>query len=266
LRDARRQLEQRRWHDPHPVPRSRDQRLQDAKTRLEETHAAELAAHAAFEEHHRQGKRSDGRRFAPPRQRTMPVLPEGRINVVDPDSRVMRTQGQPTVQGYNVQAAVTAGQIIVAAEVALESPDFGHLEPIFNAALQDLALAGVHERPGTVVSDAGYWHKVQMENIVSGGTQVLIPPDSSLKEKPRAGWTGGFYDFMRAVLSTERGYELYRQRKETVEPVFGHTKHNRGLRQFRRRGRTAVRSEWRLIAATHNLAKLHQHWIQPATG
>jgi hypothetical protein len=43
-------------------------------------------------------------------------------------------------------------------------------------------------------------------------------------------------------------------------------KHNRSFRQFRRRGRAAVRSEWRLITATHNLLKLHQHWIAPATG
>lgn len=101
----------------------------------------------------------------------MPVLPEGRVNVVDPDSRVMRTVGQPTIQGYNAQAAVTAGQIIVAAEITIESPDFGHLEPVFNAALRDLQLAGVSQRPGVLVADAGYWHKLQLESIVSDGTR-----------------------------------------------------------------------------------------------
>ena len=38
-----------------------------------------------------------------------------------------------------------------------------------------------------------------------------------------------------------------------IEPVFGHTKHNRGMGRFHRRGRGAVRAEWRLITATHNL-------------
>jgi Transposase DDE domain len=66
---------------------------------------------------------------------------------------------------------------------------------------------------------------------------------------------------MRRVLATEHGHAIYRQRKETIEPVFGHTKHNRGFRQFRRRGRSAVRSEWRLMAATHNLLKLHNHHL-----
>ena len=69
----------------------------------------------------------------------------------------MRTQGQPTVQGYNPQAAVTRGQIIVAAEITVESPDFGDLEPAVNAAVRELDDAGVTQRPETVLADAGYW-------------------------------------------------------------------------------------------------------------
>ena len=80
------------------------------------------------------------------------------MNKTDPDSRMMRTQGQPTVQGYNAQAAVTRGQIIVAAEIAVESPDFGHLEPVVRAALRELEDAGVTQRPEIVLADAGYWH------------------------------------------------------------------------------------------------------------
>ena len=43
-----------------------------------------------------------------------------------------------------------------------------------------------------------------------------------------------------------------------VEPVFGQIKANRRIDRFKRRGRAAARSEWRLIAATHNLLKLHR--------
>jgi hypothetical protein len=70
---------------------------------------------------------------------------------------------------------------------------------------------------------------------------------------------------MRRVLATEHGQALYAKRKRSVEPVFGQIKHNRGIRQFQRRGRAAARSEWRLVTATHNLLKLHNHWIAPAT-
>jgi hypothetical protein len=176
----------------------------------------------------------------------------------------MRTNGQPTIQGYNAQAAVTENQIIIAAEITIESPDFGHLEPVFDAALRNLEQAGVSDRPAIVVADPGYWHKRQMESIVSNGTQVLIPPDSGLKDKPRAGWTGGLYQHMRRVLATDHGKAIYRQRQQTVEPVFGHTKHNRKIDRFQRRGRAAALSEWRLIAATHNLQKLHSHQVATA--
>jgi hypothetical protein len=62
-----------------------------------------------------------------------------------------------------------------------------------------------------------------------------------------------------------RRADLYRQRQVTVEPVFGQIKFNRAIKRFQRRGRAACRSEWRLITATHNLLKLHNHRIAAAT-
>ena len=49
-----------------------------------------------------------------------------------------------------------------------------------------------------------------------------------------------------------------------IEPVFAHTKHNRTITRFHRRGRKAVRTEWRLLMATHNLTKLHRHQLTAA--
>ena len=115
--------------------------------------------------------------------------------------------------------------------------------------------------PKLVVADSGYWHIEQMQRLAAEGIPVLIPPDSGLRTSPRPGWTGGIYDFMRRVLATEHGKALYHQRQHLTESLFGNTKHNRGLRQFHRRGRAAVRTEWRLITATHNLQKLHNHHL-----
>ena len=67
-------------------------------------------------------------------------------------------------------------------------------------------------------------------------------------------------------LRTPEGRQLYLKRTTSIEPVFGQIKPTAGSTRFRRRGRAAVRSEWRLIAATHNLLKLHNHWIAPAAG
>ena len=68
---------------------------------------------------------------------------------------------------------------------------------------------------------------------------------------------------MRYLLDSPVGSQFYRQRKQTVEPVFAHTKHNRHIHRFHRRGRSAVRTEWRLILMTHNLTKLHRHLTPP---
>jgi hypothetical protein len=68
------------------------------------------------------------------------------------------------------------------------------------------------------------------------------------------------------VLATPDGRALYRRRQATIEPVFGQLKFNRQITRFRRRGRAACRSEWRLIAATHNLRKLHRHQIATVPG
>ena len=69
---------------------------------------------------------------------------------------------------------------------------------------------------------------------------------------------------MRRVMATEAGSDLYSKRQCMVEPVFAQIKANRRIGRFKRRGRAAARSEWRLIAATHNLLKLHRHRLRLA--
>lgn len=265
LREGRRQLDELRRRQARPIARSRTERLRESKRRLEEEQRVELESNAAYGAYRARGVMRDGRRFGRPADpHTPPAQPTGTINTTDHDSRIVRTQGQPAIQGYNAQAAVSESQVIIAAELTVDSPDFGHLEPMVDASVSELENAGVSESPQTVVADPGYWHKQQMENVVSRGIQVVIPPDSGRREGARPGWDKGLYAFMRRVLSTEHGKAVYRRRLATVEPVFGQTKFNRRLDRFLRRGRAACRSEWRLIAATHNLLKLHNHRIAAA--
>jgi hypothetical protein len=147
---------------------------------------------------------------------------------------------------------------VVAAELNTDSPDFGHLEPMVLAAERELAGAGVAEAPAVVVADAGYWHHDQMDALASRGIRVLIPPDAGKRKGTRPGRDGGRYAFMRRVLETDLGKQLYRKRQVTIEPVFANTKFNRRIDRFLRPGTSACRSEWRLITATHNLLKLHR--------
>jgi transposase len=264
LRGAKRRLEERRADQARPIARSRPERLKDAKRRLDEELRTEQRANKAYEAYRARGVGRTGRRFSPaatPKPYTPPATPPGKINSTDPDSKLVKSM-RGWIEGYNAQAACNDRHLIVAAEVMTASPDFGHLGPMMAAARRELTAAGVTRAPDVVVADAGYWHLEQINEITGDGIPVLIPPDSSRRaNKPkRPGWDGGAYDFMRSVLSTELGGELYRQRAQLIEPIFGDTKHNRGFTRFARRGRSAARTEWRLMATTHNLLKLHQHF------
>jgi Transposase DDE domain len=185
--------------------------------------------------------------------------PAGKLNVTDPDSRNLKTT-RGWVQGYNAQAAVTEQQIVVAAEISVESLDTANLQPMVETARAELEAAGIEEKPAVVLADAGFWKNEAIEALVAQGTQTLVAPDADRRKEPRPGRRGGLYDFTRRVLVTDFGKELYLKRQGTVEPVFGQIKSNRGANRFLRRGRAAVRSEWRLTA-THNLLKLHQHQL-----
>ena len=265
LREAKRRLDDKRAAEAKPIPRSRPARVSESKRRLEEELFVECQANATYEAYRARGVMKNGRRFGrPPDPYQPPDTPTGKVNVTDPDSRNLKTT-RGYMQSYNVQAAVNERQIVVGAEINIDSPDFGHLGPMAGAAERELRAAGVTEKPQVIVADAGYWHQAQMESIVSRGTQVLIPPDADKRRAPRPGWDRGYYAFMRRVLATELGSAIYRKRQGTVEPVFAHTKFNRRIDRFQRRGRSACRSEWRLITATHNLLKLHSHRLALAT-
>jgi len=54
---------------------------------------------------------------------------------------------------------------------------------------------------------------------------------------------------------TKRGREIYKQRGQSVEAVFGQMA-MRGLNEFLLRGRRGAGGEWALFTTTHNLLKL----------
>ena len=266
LAEAKRRLEQRRAEEARPIPASRPQRLREAKRRLEEDLQTECRANEAYEAYRARGVMRNGRRLgahSPPKPYAPPATPPGKINTTDPDSRNVKTL-RGWVQGYNAQAATNEHQIVIAAELTNSSADFGQIEPMVDAVRRELRTAGVAELPEVVLADAGYWHQVQMQALAGEGIAILIPPDAKKRKGARPGWDGGLYAFMRRVLATPAGAELYVKRTAMIEPVFADTKFNRKIERFQRRGRAACRSEWRLITATHNLLKLWRHTTTPA--
>ena len=128
------------------------------------------------------------------------------------------------------------------------------------ATLDELERAGSDQRPETVAADAGYWNEQHMDEVVANQhIPVLVAPDKGTRGTPKRWLSSKRAAWMRSVLGSEHGQQRYRKRKQTVEPLFGNTKHNGGVYRFHRRGRTKVRLEWRLLMMTHNLNKLHRH-------
>jgi transposase len=260
LREAKERLERERAAKAASIPRDRGERLELCHHRLVEDWRAEHEGNRAYEAYRARGVMKDGRRFGrPPDPYRPPAQPEGKINTTDPDARRMKF-GRNFIPAYNAQAAVTEQPIIIAAELTTEGGDFEQLDPVVTAAEHELQAAGVEERPEVVLADAGYWSNDHIDALRERGIIPIVAPDTT-RNRPRKTRLGGPYDFMRRALATERGYELYSRRLGMVEPVFGQIKANRRIGRFKRRGRAAARSEWRLIAATHNLLKLHRHTL-----
>ena len=263
LREAKEELERERASNPEPVRRDRSARLETCRRRLAEDWQAERRANDAYEAYRARGVMKDGRPFGrPPNPHSPPSAPEGKLNTTDPDAKRMKF-GRNFMPAYNAQAVTTENQIIVAAEITTKGGDFEELDPMISAAERELAAAGVDADPGVVLADAGYWSNDHIDSLRARGMVPIVAADTT-RNRPRKNRLGGPYDYMRRVMATDAGRELYAKRQCMVEPVFAQIKANRRIGRFKRRGRAAARSEWRLIAATHNLLKLHRHQLAAA--
>jgi transposase len=246
-------------------PRSRRARLDQAQRELEAEHAAREAEHqqrlADRAEHEvKTGQRLGGRRPKPPEQ---DQLLAAKRNVTDPDSRVMHQRGA-YLQGYNAQAIVGEGRVILAADVSADANDSQLLAPMLEQARANLQTVAHPGRIECVLADGGYWHHDKIQQLGADGTLIIVSTHDPHTQRRRARRQGLEAERIQALLNTRPGRMLYRRRAELVEPVFAHTKHTRQITRFTRRGLQAVQAEWQLIAATHNLLKLFRYQPQPA--
>ena len=248
-------------------PVTRRQRLERAQRELEDEQAARVAEHQAMlarraEHRRRTGRNAKGR---PPGDGPGVEPPaDAKRNITDPDSRIMRDHGAH-VQAYNAQALVAANRVILAVEVTTSPNDSNQLLPMLQAARENLEAIGHEQKIKCVLADGGYWNHDAIATARED-TVVVIPTSDPHHPGPRkkAPHQGPEADRINRILATAAGQRLYRRRAELVEPVFAHTKHTRRITRFSRRGQTAVRAEWQLIAATHNLLKLFRYQPQTA--
>ena len=199
-------------------------------------------------------------------------LDEYQHNFTDSDSRIMKAgNGKHFEQSYNGQLAVdTEGSmLIVGGYVTQHVNDKKELEPIVSG------VAGEVREVSDVSADSGYYseeavsavEKVNEEGKQEGpevycavekGRHGKTVDDLKKKKpmgRPPADMTEK--EKMARKLKTKRGKEIYKKRKETVEPVFGIIKHVMGFRQFMLRVINNVNTEWSLVKVAYNFKRLH---------
>jgi transposase len=177
-------------------------------------------------------------------------------NFTDPESRILKTR-DGYLQGYNAQAAVDAErQVIVATEVYAAQND---------APFLDEMLAQIKTNTGRqtreMSADNGYLSEGNLAAcarrhvsafIATGRIRHGDPQPTAAKDWPDGSRSAAMHEKLRRAGRRSR----YRLRKQIVEPVFGQIKAAMRFTGFLLRGLRKVRSEWRLVAAAHNLRKL----------
>ena len=226
--------------------------MREAKARLD----AEDAAAQAHQDQRRadwQAAKDAGvqRVGRPPADKPPKNDRSGKVNLSDPDSRIMKTAGG-FCQGYNGQIVVGAGQIILAAGVLQNSTDNSALHPMLAAANQQLHAAGVDQRIRGALADAGYGGKTNLREETD--ITLLVATESGRKRTDGDAPRDPAVAAMAHRVRTPLGRRLYRRRAGRVEPVFGQIKNRLGPR-LDHRGIEAVTTEWQLITTSHNLLK-----------
>lgn len=248
---------------------SRLAKIRKAKADLE-AHAKERAAAKARGKAQKAGKTpaQAEEAAAAAGQEAVPE-PKAQRNFTDPDARIMKTSDGSFHYCYNGQAMVDeANQVIVAADFAESGADC----PEF-AGMLDQSVANTASTPRETLADAGYFSADNVEAAAGRGTEAFIatgrlthgeevppaprgriPKDATPKER------------MARKLRTKKGKAAYSRRKVIVEPVFGQMQTVQSADRLWLRGHDAARSEWRLLAACHNLRKLHGFTVAAAAG
>ncbi len=276
--------------EPLDIPgelRRREKRktaLQQARQVIEER-AKEMAAAqqeeykakvAARQEKREAGEKPRGKEPAPPSE-----APDAKAqyNFTDPESRIMKAgNGNHFEQAYNAQAAVDGAMLIVGQRLSEACNDKQELVPSV-AAISPVVAGEVV----AVLVDSGFYSEAAVQSVeqkadgTASGLTVYAAVEKHSHHKtvadllPRPepvapGAEASAKEIMAHRLQTKAGRELYKLRKQTVEPVFGIIKEVMGFRRFRLRGRAKVSLEWTLVCVSYNLKRLFALKNLVATG
>jgi transposase len=180
-------------------------------------------------------------------------------NFTDPESRIMKT-ARGFDQCYNGQAVVNDDMVIVGAYSNSHVNDKQEFIPAIESVPKELS-----GEIFAAVADTGYFSE---NNIAECEHKDISPIISTSREKHNSFLSNILnpdptddipcatpVQRMTRKLKSEEGKEIYKKRKQTVEPVFGVIKEILGFRRFSLRGEAETDAEWSLICSAYNLKR-----------
>jgi len=184
-----------------------------------------------------------------------------KLSRTDEEARFLRERGG-FVLGYTGEIAVSDDHFIVAQRVTQNGTDNASLVPMVEAVERQCRA-----RPQQVLADSGFFSLQNLQQLEQRGVDGYVPDTnlaSELNGRRRARGLGAnpvrhpLLRRLRRKLRSPAGRQLYARRKAVVEPVLGVLKQQRGMRQFRTRGKLRVGVEFTLATLAYNLTRLFQ--------
>jgi len=181
--------------------------------------------------------------------------PEPRVSTTDPEARVMKMADGGFRPAFNAQLAVDAPtQLIAAVAVTNSGSDMGQMAPMHQQLVQRYARVPKHW-----LGDGGFTKLQAIEALHAQGTQAVVPPPSSRNPAidpfaPKDSDSAALAQW-RALMGSDEGKALYRQRGATVECANAQLR-RRGLQQFNVCGLLKARAVLLWHALAHNLMRM----------
>ena len=180
------------------------------------------------------------------------ITPKQKINVTDPESKIMMRRGGNHSQDVNVQmitcldSGVILGKRVVSAQNDMQVMG-GNLSAM---------IGSVANRLTNLVTDKGYDHQYEIEMATLRGIDVVTVPRDQAKNKPAT----EFRKWMTKKLKHPENKKRMTARSTSTEGVFAQIKQNLGFRQTYRRGLKAISKEIDLLTIVHNFKCISPHF------
>ena len=253
----------------------RKAKLQAARIEMEARAVVRAAAErATYEEKkaEREAQREQGKkpRGSEPKEPDDQPGTKDQMNFTDPESRIMPCGGKTNFeQAYIAQAGAEIKSRLIVTKRISQAPN-DKQELVENVTALDPVIQSIE----TILIDSGFVSEAAIGEVEARRENGESPPTviaavkrnrhhravKDLEEKtdpPEPDKNADFGEKMAHRTATKEGREKYKQRQQTIEPVFGIIKEAMGFRRFSLRGKKKVALEWTLVCLSYNLRRIH---------